>query len=133
MRVSSSDPFSLPSEGRFGRLAYVLVPMIVEPRIRLFPNPDFDEKAKAKWDPKAFYEDHEYRSNPELVRPLRAGVSCAICHVAAHPLNPPADPAEPKWQNLSAITLSDLMSRDSCSHRAPSLRTARPARASEDI
>jgi hypothetical protein len=68
--------------------------MIVEPRIRLFPNPDFDEKAKAKWDPKAFYEDHEYRSNPELVRPLRAGVSCAICHVAAHPLNrPPIRPS----------------------------------------
>jgi hypothetical protein len=30
-------------------------------------------------------------------------MSCAICHVAAHPLNPPADPAEPKWENLSAI------------------------------
>ncbi len=71
--------------------------------IRLFPNPDFDEKAKAKWDPKAFYADRDYRSDPKLVRPLRVGMSCAICHVAAHPLNPPADPAESKWENLSVI------------------------------
>ncbi len=71
--------------------------------LRLFPNPNFDEEAKAKWDPKAFYEDRDYRSNPDLERPLRVGLSCAICHVAAHPLNPPADPAKPVWENLSAI------------------------------
>jgi len=71
--------------------------------LRLFPNPDFDADAKAKWDAHAFYNDRHYRSNPDLERPLKVGMSCAICHVAAHPLNPPVDPAEPRWDNLSAV------------------------------
>ena len=70
---------------------------------RLFPNPDFDEEAKAHWDAHAFYTDRAYRSNPKLERPLKVGMTCALCHVAAHPLNPPLDPAEPRWDNLSAI------------------------------
>jgi hypothetical protein len=71
--------------------------------LRLFPNPDFDKEAEAKWNSKAFYEDRHYRNNPDLERPFRVRLACAICHVAAHPLNPPADPAEPEWENLSAI------------------------------
>ena len=30
-------------------------------------------------------------------------MSCAFCHVGPHPLNPPADPEEPKWENLSSV------------------------------
>ena len=69
---------------------------------RLFPNPNFDEAARRRWDAKRFYSDPAYYQDPTLVRPYRVGMSCAICHVAFHPLNPPADPAQPKWENLSA-------------------------------
>jgi hypothetical protein len=30
-------------------------------------------------------------------------MSCAICHVSTHPLNPPANAEEPQWSNLSSI------------------------------
>lgn len=69
---------------------------------RLFPNPSFDEAARRRWDAKRFYTDPSYYQDPTLVRPYRVGMSCAICHVSFHPLNPPADPAEPRWENLSA-------------------------------
>ena len=36
---------------------------------RLFPNPDFDEAAKKKWDAKRFYDDADYAVSPTLVRP----------------------------------------------------------------
>lgn len=50
------------------------------------------------------YEDPDYAVQPNLVRPYRVGISCGSCHIASHPCNPPADPAEPKWENLvSAI------------------------------
>ncbi len=69
---------------------------------RLFPNPNFDETAKKKWDAKRFYDDPAYFQDPQLVRPYRVGMSCALCHVAFHPLDPPQDAAEPRWKNLSS-------------------------------
>ena len=69
--------------------------------LRLFPNPNFDEKAKAKWDGKRYYDDPGYYNNPLLVRPYRVGMSCAFCHASFHPLNPPASVAEPRWENIS--------------------------------
>ena len=69
---------------------------------RLFPNPNFDETARKNWDAKRFYQDPEYYQNPKLVRPYRVGMTCALCHVAPHPLNPPQDPSAPRWENLSA-------------------------------
>ena len=69
---------------------------------RLFPNPNFDEAAKKKWDPKRFYHDPSYYQDPMLVRPYRIGMTCALCHVAFHPLNPPTDTANPAWANLSS-------------------------------
>ncbi len=42
--------------------------------LRLFPNPDFDEAAKAKWDPEKYYTDANYYGNPDLVRPYRVGM-----------------------------------------------------------
>ena len=72
---------------------------------RLFPNPAFNEdpEAQRRWNAKTFYNDPNYSLDPSIVRPLRVGMSCALCHVAAHPLNPPADPEEPEWENLSSI------------------------------
>lgn len=71
--------------------------------LRLFPNPKFDAAAKAHWNAEAFYSDPAYAADPKTVRPYLVGMSCAICHVAAHPLNPPLNPEEPKWSNLSSI------------------------------
>ncbi|MEO6568212.1 MAG: hypothetical protein ABIO94_05570, partial [Opitutaceae bacterium] len=71
---------------------------------RLFPNPAFDAAAKKKWDGARYYQDADYAADPKLIRPYRVGVSCGSCHIAFNPLSPPADPANPKWENLmSAI------------------------------
>jgi len=71
--------------------------------LRLFPNPAFDKKAAKKWDAEKFYANRDYFLDPDLVRPYRVGMTCALCHVAAHPLNPPADPENPEWANLSSM------------------------------
>ncbi len=70
--------------------------------LRLFPNPDFDEAAAKKWDPVKYYEDPEYYFNKDLVKPYRVGMSCGFCHVGPNPIKPPADPENPKWENLSS-------------------------------
>lgn len=70
--------------------------------LRLFPNPDFDEAAAKKWDPKRYYEDEKYYNSKDLVKPYRVAMSCGFCHVGPSPLNPPADPNNPQWANLSS-------------------------------
>ena len=70
--------------------------------LRLFPNPDFDDAAAKKWDPVKFYTDATYYNDKNLVRPYRVGMSCAFCHIGPNPIKPPADPENPKWENLSA-------------------------------
>ena len=69
---------------------------------RLFPNPEFDEKARKKWDGKRFYEDRTYYNDNKLIRPYRVGVACGACHIAPNPSNPPADPENPLWENLAS-------------------------------
>ncbi|MGE0814040.1 MAG: hypothetical protein AB7O28_17735 [Vicinamibacterales bacterium] len=69
---------------------------------RLFPNPDFDEAAAKRWDPERFYTDPAYYNDKTLVRPYRVGMSCGLCHVGPNPINPPADPNNPEWANLSS-------------------------------
>lgn len=69
--------------------------------LRLFPNPNFNDAAKAKWDPKRYYDDPKYYNDKNLVRPYVVGMSCALCHTGPDPVNPPADPAEPEYANLS--------------------------------
>ena len=69
--------------------------------LRLFPNPKFDDKARKHWDAVNYQRNEKYYNDPNLVRPYRVGMSCVFCHVAPHPLNPPADPEAPKWANLS--------------------------------
>jgi hypothetical protein len=70
--------------------------------MRLFPNPDFDETAAKKWDANRYYTDKNYYEDKHLVRPYRVGMSCGFCHVGPNPLKPPADPNNPKWENLSS-------------------------------
>ena len=53
--------------------------------LRLFPNPDFDEAAAKKWDPKRYYDDPSYYNDKNLVRPYRVGMSCGFCHVGPEP------------------------------------------------
>jgi len=36
------------------------------------------------------------------VRPYRVGVACGACHIAPYPDNPPADPENPRWENLAS-------------------------------
>jgi hypothetical protein len=70
--------------------------------LRLFPNPDFDDGAQKKWDPKRYYNDPSYYNDRSLVRPYRVGMSCGFCHVGPSPIRPPEDPENPKWENLSS-------------------------------
>jgi hypothetical protein len=70
--------------------------------LRLFPNPDFDEKAQARWNPELYYTDPSYYNDRNLVRPYRVGMSCAFCHVGPSAINPPEDPENPKWENLAS-------------------------------
>lgn len=70
--------------------------------LRLFPNPDFDEKAAKRWNPERYYTDPTYYNDKNLVRPYRVGMSCGFCHVGPNPVKPPADPNNPKWENLSS-------------------------------
>jgi hypothetical protein len=83
-----------PNEKVYGRSSGIV-------GLRLFPNPKFDEKARKHWDVAKYRSDQKYYNDPNLVRPYRVGMSCVFCHVAPHPLNPPADPEAPRWENLS--------------------------------
>ncbi|HVZ35109.1 MAG TPA: hypothetical protein VG963_21935, partial [Polyangiaceae bacterium] len=56
--------------------------------VRKFPNPSFN----ASQPPSA--------TNP----PVLIGVSCAACHAGLDPQNPPANPNEPRWENIHLTT-----------------------------
>jgi hypothetical protein len=77
--------------------------------LRLFPNPDFDEKAAKAWDPERYYTDPTYYNRADLVRPYRVGMSCGFCHLGPSPVNPPADPENPKFANLSSSVGAQYM------------------------
>ena len=49
-----------------------------------------------------YYNDPKYYLSKDLVKPYRVGMSCAFCHVGPNPIKPPADPENPKWENLSS-------------------------------
>ena len=69
---------------------------------RLFPNPEFNAEARNKWDGKRFMTDPSYYNNNKIVRPYRVGVACGACHISPYPDNPPADPENPRWENLAS-------------------------------
>src|SRR5688572_21303571 len=66
--------------------------------LRLYPNPKFDA---AKWNVDDYWNKPNYYKNPNLERPYRVGMACSFCHVGADPVNPPADPNESDYANLS--------------------------------
>ena len=70
--------------------------------LRIFPNPDFDEKAQKHWDPERYYTDPSYYLDKDLVKPYRVGMTCGFCHVGPNPTNPARDPEHPSWANLNS-------------------------------
>jgi hypothetical protein len=70
--------------------------------LRLFPNPEFDEKAAKEWDPVKYYTDPSYYLRRDLIRPYRVGMSCGFCHVGPNPVKPPADPENSQWANIAS-------------------------------
>ncbi len=70
--------------------------------LRLFPNPDFDDAARRRWDPQRFYNDPSYYEQKDLVRPYRVGMACGFCHIGPSPIHSPADPEHPQWSNLNS-------------------------------
>ena len=90
-----SDGSTLPVGSYFGYPTGIV-------GLRLFPNPDFDQAAKDKWDPEKYYTDENYYNSPDLIRPYRVGLACGFCHVGPSPLHPPANPSNPQWANLNS-------------------------------
>jgi len=88
--------------------------------LRKFPNPRFDA---AKWQAlnggnaswagfnatKAAATGIESDSrvsklaDASVEPPFLIGTTCGSCHIAFDPLNPPADPAHPKWENIKGL------------------------------
>lgn len=61
--------------------------------LRKFPNPKFDP---ANWNAE------QYLTHPgEMQPPYLVGMTCGFCHIGFNPLNPPADPERPTWDNLA--------------------------------
>ncbi len=71
---------------------------------RIYPNLDFDDRARGSWDPNRYYQDPGYSADPALTRPYRVGVTCGLCHVGPHLLSAPTDPENPRWENLASAT-----------------------------
>ncbi len=71
--------------------------------LRKFPNPDFNEDLKKAWLADKDGSVRKYFKNPGKVEPpYLFGITCSFCHIAFDPLNPPKDPAKPRWENLAA-------------------------------
>jgi mono/diheme cytochrome c family protein len=71
--------------------------------LQLFKNKDFDPK---KWSAEGYLKDAR-----NMQPPYKIGMSCVFCHIGFNPLNPPANPAEPKWENLTS-TIGDQYLRE---------------------
>lgn len=86
---------------------------------RKFPNPRFDRDrwvklngGAASWegyrktlssDPKSPDATTRRLADGSIEPPFLIGTSCGSCHIAFDPLNPPADPARPKWENIKGL------------------------------
>ncbi|MFP5246044.1 MAG: hypothetical protein ACLGH0_05075, partial [Thermoanaerobaculia bacterium] len=77
--------------------------------LRIFDNPAFTGKHVDDWKAHIdadgvnhdYYDDPEYYTNPNLVRPYAVGMACSFCHVSFDPVRPPANVHEPKYSNLN--------------------------------
>ena len=77
--------------------------------LRLFPNPNFDERAAKAWNAQRYYTEPGYYENKNLVKPYRVGMSCGFCHVGPSPIRPPSDPNNPAWADLSSTVGAQYM------------------------
>ena len=77
--------------------------------LRLFPNPEFDAAAAARWIVEKYFNDPAYYNDKDLVRPYRIGMACGFCHVGPSPVRPPANAAAPAWSNLSSTVGAQYM------------------------
>lgn len=65
---------------------------------KYYADPTKDETGKVVFDPKTSpYTEGELQKNMRYV----VGHPCVQCHVGFNPNNPPEDPNNPKWENLS--------------------------------
>ncbi len=87
--------------------------------LRKFPNPRFDLEqwlkvngSRDNWDGYANpLSDDPGNGDSRVTRlfdgsvepPFRIGMACGACHISYDPLNPPADPAKPEWQNIKGL------------------------------
>ena len=62
--------------------------------IQLFKNEKFD---RSKWSMEKYLENP-----PSVEPPYKVGMACIFCHIGFNPQNPPVDPAEPKWSNVTS-------------------------------
>lgn len=66
---------------------------------KYYAEPTKDETGKVVFDPQTSpYHENELKKNLRFV----IGHPCVQCHVGFDPTNPPKNPNEPKWENLSA-------------------------------
>ncbi len=71
--------------------------------LRKFKNPNFTDKDDREWKKNKNASVRAYFDNPGAKEPpWLIGFSCAFCHMGFDPTNPPANPAEPRWDNLAA-------------------------------
>lgn len=73
---------------------------------RKFPNPRFNEKRWQKIGGWKGYSEQMIREgiNNSIQTPFRVAKSCASCHAAFDPLNPPKDTNNPTWANIKGET-----------------------------
>ncbi len=88
--------------------------------LRLFPNPDFDERARKRWDADRFYNDPTYYFDRNLVRPYRVGDVVRLL-----PRRPEPDQAA-GGSRESEVGEPELERRRAVLLVGPHLRLARP-------
>jgi len=69
--------------------------------LRRFPNPKFKED-REKFPRWGWDRDGYFRAPAQVQPPYLVGITCAFCHVAFDPCNPPLDVNKPRWENLAA-------------------------------
>ena len=98
-----SDPYGVNRPGApEDPKAYPDVTVFGEPTgvigLRKFRNPAFDPGA---WGRNGGAEGY-FRAPDRVEPPYLIGMTCAFCHMGFHPQRPPADPVNPRWDNLAA-------------------------------
>jgi hypothetical protein len=71
--------------------------------LRKFKNPEFwGDNPDAQANKKKWNVNEYFKAPHKFEPPYFVGFSCAFCHIAFDPTNPPEDPTRPRWENLAA-------------------------------